>query len=581
MKYILSVYLRPYYGRMSLGFVIKFIGTIMDLFIPYILANIIDNIIPTGSRKLIVWWGFLMIFCSGLAVLFNIIANRMASKVARNTTEKLRHDLFSKVMYLSNRQMDELTKPSVISRMTSDTYNVHQAVGQMQRLGVRAPILLIGGILVTLTLDAALACVLLAVLPVLGVIITLISRKSIPLFTGLQEATDRFVRLVREDISGIRVIKALSKKEFEKEKFDSINSEVVSKEKTAGRLMAVMNPSMNFLLNIGFVMVLLTGAYRVNAGTSEVGKILAFMTYFTLILNALMMVSRLLSAFSKAVASADRISQVLLFGEDMKAEPVGEAKTTAQKCESAHNFIVFDKVTFSYYGNRANLKEISFALKEGETLGIIGATGSGKSTLAKLLMRFYDVDEGAIYLGGENIKTIEPERLYHQFGVVFQNDTIFEESIIENVRLGRELGSDQIWNALTYARAREFVEEKSDQMGEKLTIKGANLSGGQKQRVLIARALAGKPKILILDDSSSALDYKTDAMLRKEIREHFKGTTTILIAQRVSSILQADHILVLDDGREIGFGKHEELLENCPEYAEIARTQMGQTEQAG
>ena len=272
MKQIILRYISPYYKRMGMGFMIKFFGTIMDLCIPYILAYIIDTVIPMRSRSMVIFWGLLMLICSGVAVSFNIIANRMASKVSSDATEIIRHDLFSKIMYLSNAQTDDFTKPSLISRMTSDTYNLHQMFGRIQRLGVRAPILLIGGICVTFTLDAAMACVLLATLPLLGVITIYVSRRSIPMYAGLQEANDRFVRMVREDIAGIRVIKALSKADYETEKFRDINKEVVERERKNGMVMAVINPSMNILLNLGLVGVILIGAFRVNAGTSEVGK---------------------------------------------------------------------------------------------------------------------------------------------------------------------------------------------------------------------------------------------------------------------------------------------------------------------
>ena len=293
MKQLIARYLSPYYGRMSAGFAIKFTGTIMDLCIPYILAHIIDDVIPLKNSTLVFGWGGLMLLCSVLAVSFNIIANRMASRVASDATEEIRHDLFSKILYLSNAQTDSFTKPSLISRMTSDTYNVHQMLGRVQRLGVRAPILLLGGICVTFTLDASMACVLLAVLPLLGFITAYVSRRSIPMYSGLQEASDRFVRMVREDIAGIRVIKALSRTDWEREKFEGINREVVERERKNGMVMAVINPSMNILLNLGLVGVILVGAYRVNAGTSEVGKILAFTTYFTIILNAMLSISKM------------------------------------------------------------------------------------------------------------------------------------------------------------------------------------------------------------------------------------------------------------------------------------------------
>ena len=588
MKRIITIYLRPYYGRMAVGFLIKFLGAIMDLFIPWILAYVIDNVIPVRSMRLIFLWGGIMLLCSVLAVSFNIIANRMASRVASDATQIIRHDLFAKTMYLSARQTDAFTKPSLISRLTTDTYNVNQMIGRIQRLGVRAPILLVGGVLFTLSLDPVLSGVLLLVMPVLAAVMVTVSRKGMPMYQRLQSCVDGFVCLVREDIAGIRVIKALSKMDYEKEKFDRINRLVVACERNAERTMAVLNPSMNMLLNLGLVGVILVGAFRVNAGTSEVGKILAFMTYFTIILNAMMSISRMFVIISKAVASAARIDQVLACRDDLvlleedealtgkkEEKGAGQEKQAGTEKNPDADEIVFDHVSFSYNKNEPNLKDISFTVKKGEMLGIIGSTGSGKTTLASLLMRLMDVDEGRVMIGGRDVRSFDKEELRSRFGVVFQNDTIFEDSIYENVRMGRSLSHEAIEQALRFAQAEEFTREKERNEGAMLDIRGANLSGGQKQRVLIARALAAGPEILILDDSSSALDYRTDALLRRQLKEHFSGTTTILIAQRISSVMHADHILVLEDGEMLGYGTHEELMETCEVYREISRSQTG------
>ena len=550
----------------------------MDLFIPWILAYVIDSVIPVGSLRLIFAWGGVMLVCSILAVSFNIIANRMASRVASDATQIIRHDLFAKTMYLSARQTDAFTKPSLISRLTTDTYNVNQMIGRVQRLGVRAPILLVGGVLFTMSLDPVLSSVLLLVMPVLAVVMVVVSRKGMPLYRKLQSSVDSFVCLVREDIAGIRVIKALSKMDYEKEKFDRINKMVVTCERNTEKTMAVLNPSMNMLLNLGLVGVIIVGAFRVNAGTSEVGKILAFMTYFTIILNAMMSISRMFVIINKAVASAARIDQVLSCEDDLAllGDKTGqEAENTDTVEADAEKEIVFDHVSFSYNKKEPNLKDISFTVRKGEMLGIIGSTGSGKTTLASLLMRLMDVDEGRVLIGGRDVRSFEKEELRSRFGVVFQNDTIFEDTIYENVRMGRQLGREEFVQALSYAQAEEFTQEKERSEGGMLDIRGANLSGGQKQRVLIARALAARPEILILDDSSSALDYRTDAMLRRQLKENFSGTTTILIAQRISSVMHADHILVLEDGEMIGYGTHEELLMGCAVYREISRSQTG------
>ena len=597
MKKIISFYLKPYYKRMGIGFAVKFTGSIMDLCIPWVLAYVIDNVIPMKSLQKIYLWGGVMIFCSFVAVAFNIIANRMASKVASEATQIIRHDLFAKTMYLSARQTDAFTKPSLISRLTTDTYNVNQMIGRIQRLGVRAPILLVGGIIFTMALDPVLASILLLVMPVLALVMAAVSRKGMPLYRKLQETADKFVCLVREDIAGIRVIKALSKMDYEKDKFDRVNTMVVTCERNAEQTMAVLNPAMNILLNLGLVGVILAGAYRVNAGTSEVGKILAFMTYFTIILNAMMSISRMFVIINKAVASGARIEQVLDCEEDMvrifgdecgvkagkeRGEEPGEkpgeklGEGAGKEEQGQYGEIVFDHVTFSYNKNEPNLNDISFCVNKGEMLGVIGATGSGKTTLAALLMRLVDVDQGRILIQGQDIRSMEKKELQKKFGVVFQNDIIFEDSIFENVRMGRELSREDVRKALGYAQADEFTREKERNEGAMLDIKGANLSGGQKQRILIARALAAKPDILILDDSSSALDYRTDAKLRKQLKEHFRNTTTIMIAQRISSVMHADHILVLEDGEMIGYGTHEELIEQCQVYKEISRSQTGE-----
>ncbi|MBS6647055.1 MAG: ABC transporter ATP-binding protein, partial [Clostridiaceae bacterium] len=303
-------------------------------------------------------------------------------------------------------------------------------------------------------------------------------------------------------------------------------------------------------------------------GETQVGKILAFMTYFTIILNAMMSISKMFVMISKGMASAERVVTVLDAPEEMLKEMASDE-------EKRESMVEFDHVSFSYNKGENNLEDISFRLNKGETLGIIGETGSGKSTIVNLLMRFYEADQGSIWIDGQKVQNVKLEELRKKFGVVFQNDTIFAKSIMENVDMGRDLDENQIKEALLYARAAEFVSQKGGDIRSMLDIKGANLSGGQKQRILIARALAAHPKILILDDSSSALDYKTDAALRKEIRDHFSDTTCVIVAQRISSIMHADHILVLEDGRAAAYGTHEELMKSCQIYQEISNSQMG------
>ena len=560
-------YLRPYLPRISLGLAIKFTGTIMDLLLPWILSYMIDDVVPLKEVPRIVFWGGAMVACAAVALITNIVANRMASWVAQHTTEALRHDLFSKISHLSCGQIDSFSIPSLESRLTSDTYNVHQMIGMMQRLGVRAPILLIGGIFITLMLEPVLALILIAVLPLIALVIYGVSKKGIPLYTKLQQGVDAMVRTVRENVTGIRVIKALSKTDYEKERFSSVNSEVVRREKTAGITMALTNPLMNLFLNVGLTVVIIVGAFRVDSGLTQPGKILAFLTYFTIILNAMLSITRMFVMLSKGTASAERIREVLDTPEELALLP-------SDDMDGAYH-IIFDRVTFSYQKKEANLRDISFRLKRGERLGIIGATGCGKSTIVSLLMRLYDADAGEIRIGGQRVEAIPPEVLHTKFGVVFQNDILFADTIAENIDFGRGLSREQIEKAAACAQAMEFIQSLPDGFEHRLTAKGTNLSGGQKQRLLIARALAGDPEILILDDSSSALDYKTDSLLRQALAREYPGVTTIVIAQRVSSILHADHILVLEEGRELGYGTHPELMESCELYREISRSQMG------
>lgn len=566
MKRILS-YLIPYRWRIALGLTIKFTGTIMDLLLPWILSYLIDTIVPRRSMVQIVIWGIAMAVCAVIALVTNVIANRMASRVAQRCTQAIRHDLFSRISYLSCSQIDKFTIPSLESRLTTDTYNIHQMIGMMQRLGVRAPILLLGCVTLTLMLEPVLATVMICTLPLLGAVVFTVSKRGIPLYSSLQRAIDRMVRTVRENITGIRVIKALSKTDYEKSRFKEVNGEVVRREKKAGITMALTNPAMNLFLNLGLACVILVGAVRVNAGLTQPGKILAFLTYFTIILNALLSITRIFVMISKATASAERIREVLDEPDDLT---LSESKGGAKDLH-----IAFNNVSFAYGGSKEILHNINFELLRGQTLGILGATGSGKSTIVSLLMRMYDADCGEILIDGENVKSLKPQKLNTKFGVVFQNDFIYADSIRANIDFGRGLTDSQIEKAARCAQAMEFIQSLDDGFDHQLSAKGTNLSGGQKQRLLIARALAANPEILVLDDSSSALDYRTDARLRQALREQYKDTTTIIIAQRISSIKHCDHILVLDDGKEIGYGTHQELLESCEVYRQISQSQMG------
>lgn len=364
----------------------------------------------------------------------------------------------------------------------------------------------------------------------------------------------------------MRVIKALSKEEFESRRFDKANRHLSDSERHAGVQMAISQPLMTLLLNIGLAAVILLGAHFVNADLTKPGKIIAFIQYFTLMSTALATISRIFVRYTKSLASANRIDEVLRSAAESRT---GDAATAKDE-----PYIVFEKVCFSYNGKRDDLSEVSFSLKKGGTLGIIGATGSGKSTLIQLLMRFYDADSGNIRIGGRDLYAYDNAELRALFGTVMQNDFISADTVAENIRFGRAIDDAAVRRGAVLAQAAEFIEGFEDGYEHALTAKGTNLSGGQRQRILIARALAGDPEILILDDASSALDYKTDAALRRAIREQTHATT-IVVAQRVSSVMSADHILVLDGGRVIGAGDHAHLLANCAVYREISDSQMG------
>ena len=579
-------YIKPVLWPMIGGLTLKFIAAMFDLTIPYFLETIIDKAAPTGQINQVLFWGVVMLVCSVLALVTNVTANRMAVRNTSKVTKTLRHDLFAKISNLSARKTDEFTVSSLISRLTTDSYNVNDMLVRVQRIGVRAPFLLIGGIIITLTLDPVLTLVLVAMLPIIAVVVYFVTKYSVPIYTHCQQILDKLVRTVQENATGVRVIKALGKGEHERKRFDNVNAGLANENKKAGVIMAITNPAATIVLNIGLTLVVIVGARRVNSGLTEPGTILAFLSYFTIILNAMLGITRVFVICSKGSASAKRIESVLLAEDDMPILPEEENAQT-ENADAPH--IEFRGVTFSYNkkeetdGLRSeerdyiknNLTDISFTLNRGQTLGIIGATGSGKSTIVNLLIRFYDPDKGTVLVDGRDVRCIPREELCKKFGIAFQNDFIMANSIFENISFGRELTEEQVNRAIVLAQAKQMIDELPEGTGYRLTARGTNISGGQKQRMLIARAVAAEPEILILDDSSSALDYKTDASLRKALHSSLPDTTTVIIAQRISSIMNADLILVLDEGSIIGRGRHSELMESCPEYKLIADTQMG------
>ncbi len=580
-------YMKTYEKSILLVIVMKLAATVSELFLPYILEHLIDDIVPRQQIGQVFLWGLLMVLCALAAFRINVRTNAQAVKNSSRIAYDVRKDLFEKTINLSGSQFDAFGLPSLTSRMTSDSYNVQNFARFVQTMFVRAPITLIGGVLVMLAMDAALSSILIGMVPLLIAVIILISMKGIPLYQGVQSALDKVVRVMRENITGIRVVKALSKTEYEKRRFHEANADMADRDIGVGVFMALPAPIMQLSLNCGLVAVIWLGAKRVNSGTMQPGVILAFLTYFNMIMQSVLAVNRMFTMISKASASGDRIERILQTGESLPVLAQAAAPTDCRIC--------FDHVNFTYRtaplaaedGQAARqteqqrreqeqcLYDISFTLKPGESLGIIGPTGCGKTTIINLLMRFYDPDSGTIYIDGKDVRTYDKDALHRKFGVVFQNDLVFHESLRENIDFGRGLNDEALQSAAEDAQAAEFIHGLEDGLDHMADIKGANLSGGQRQRILISRALAGKADILVLDDASSALDYKTDAKLRKALEAHHRHATLILIAQRVSSIRNLDHILVMDNGRAIGYGSHEELLAGCPAYREICQAQMG------
>lgn len=563
-------YLKPRFGRMSWILVVKSTATLAELMLPYILSHILKNVVVAEDVKKVLLWGGIMLLFAGLALVCHIYANRMASKVSRDFSEDVRRDLFDKTMHLSSAQTDKYTIPSLESRITTDTYNVHHFVGMIQRMGIRAPILLLGGIAITLFMDSFLALGMIALLPFIFVIVYFISKKGVPLYTKVQQSVDKMIRVVREDVMGIRVIKALSKSDYEHRRYEEVNQNLVKDETKAGVIMGTVNPIMTLLMNMGLVLVVAMSASRVANHTSDPETVIAFMQYFTQISMAMMTVTRMFVMYTKSSASAKRIGEILNSEDELFERSKEEFPDI-----DTDNHIVFNDVSFSYNGKKNDLENISFALKKGQSLGIIGATGSGKSTIIRLLLRFYDVSSGGIFIDGQDIRTIDREKLYSYFGTALQNDFLYADTIEENIRFGRDISKEQIVSAAKIAQADGFINEFSDGYKYMLSSKGTNISGGQKQRVFISRAIAGNPEILILDDSTSALDYRTELMLRNALNENFKDTTVITVAQRVSAVKNCDLILVVDNGKIIGSGTHDELMSSCAEYEEISNSQMG------
>lgn len=567
MKTILG-YLRPHALRVAAGVTVKFSAAVLELLLPLLLAHIIDDCVPAGDLPGVFRAGGLMLVMAFGAAFCNITANRMAAWVSMDMTRQLRRDLYRRTLLLSQAQLDRFSVSSIVSRLTNDTYNVHQMFDKIQRGGIRAPMLVLGGLTLTFFQAPSLALVQLAVCSATFLAIWLVTRQGIPRYTRAQEAVDTVVRVLRENAAGVRVVKALACQERERERFAAASRASREAEEAAGNIMAAANPLSDFLLNLGLVLVVLAGAALVDRGRMASGQIVAFLSYFTLIQTATLGLAKLFVKYSKGVASARRIEEILLVPEDQQVRAPEETAPLGPE-------LGMENASFSYLGVEQDLDGASFFLNKGETLGILGPTGAGKTTLVSLLLRLYDADSGVVWVGGQDVSALSREDLRGRFGVVFQNEALLNDSVYENISFLRNLSREEAAAAAKTAQAWEFIEALPEGLDARLDIRGANLSGGQRQRLLIARALAARPGILILDSADSALDYRTAAALHAAVRRDFPGVTLVVISERVASLREADRILVLEDGVIAAQGTHEELLKSCGRYRRMAELQMG------
>ena len=557
-------YLRPYGLRVCCGAAIKFTAAILELVLPLLLARIIDVCVPSGDLSAIWRTGGLMLVLSCGAAVCNVTANRMAAWVSMEVTRVLRRDLYRRVEGLSCAQMDKFSISSLVSRLTNDTYHVHQMFDKVQRGGIRAPMLVLGGLVLTLLRAPVLGLVQLVVCSLTFFTIWLVTRRGIPYYGKAQTAVDTVVRILRENASGVRVIKALACQSRERTRFEAANEDTRRAEETAGCVMAAANPITDLLLNSGLVLVVLSGAVLVNGGRMDAGQIVAFLSYFALIQNATLGMAKIFVKISKGLASLRRIEEIL-------REPADQQVLPSAACSDAE--LGMENVSFSYLGVERDLENANFSLQKGEMLGILGPIGSGKTTLVSLLLRLYDADSGVVWVAGRDVTAQRREEL--RFGAVFQNEALLRDTIYENISFLRGLSREAVTAAAKTAQAWEFIQALPEGLDTRVDIRGANLSGGQRQRLLIARALAGRPEILVLDSADSALDYRTAAALYSAIRRDCPGVTLVMISERIASLREADRILVLEDGKITAQGTHRQLLTRCDRYRRMAELQMG------
>ncbi len=563
-------YMKGYWKECILGPIFKLLEAIFELIVPLVTAKMIDVGIANRDTGYIWKMGGAMFLLAACGLAFALICQYYASKCAYGFGTALRRALYRHVNTLSHSAVDRIGTASLITRITSDSNTVQSGLNMMIRLATRCPFLIIGAAIMAMRIDLKLSIIFLIAIPIIGVLLYSVTCWTIPRYGENQGKLDNITRHTRENLDGVRVIRAFSRQDEEIESYRN-DCDVFAKRSIAvGRVGAILNPASFFIMNMGIVAVLWFGGIRVDTGHLTQGELTAFVNYMTQIALSMVRMAELLISFNKAAASAKRISDVLAEEPEITD---GEKPLTVQEQAPV---LAFDHVTFAYPdGGEAAIHDISFSLRAGETLGIIGGTGSGKSTIANLIPRFYDTTEGTVRIYGEDVRSYTLDSLRQVIGVVPQKASLVSGTIAENLRWGDAAADDaELEHACKIAQAWEFVSQTSRGLETKVTQGGRSLSGGQKQRLTIARALVGHPKLLILDDSMSALDYATDLELRRQLAAEMGDVTKIMISQRATSIQHADHILVMDDGKCVGYGTHDELLVQCPVYADIYHTQM-------
>ena len=559
-------YIKPYRIQAIIGFLFKMTEAFFELIVPMVVADIIDNGIAKNDSNYILKMGFVLFLLAIISYCCALICQYFASKTSQGFGTYLRNDMFKAMNAYDYENIDDIGTPSLITRITNDVNQLQLAVAMAIRLVSRSQFLIIGSLIMAFQINVQMALIFLLSAPLLALCIFLVMSKSLPLYIRIQKQLDRVSLICRENLSGIRVIRAFSKQFQEKNRFEEATQKQKDMQIKVGKISALLNPLTSVIVNIAIIFILYIGGIRVNAGSLTQGEIIALINYMNQILLSMFVFANVIVIFNKASASYKRIQEVLAIHPHIHD---GSGNTNFQK----ENLISFDHVTFAYQGAQA-LKDLNFKILKGETIGIIGGTGSGKSTLVHLIPRFYDVTQGQILIKGNPIQDYPLKGLREMIGIVPQQAVLFTGTIRENIQWGKKDASDsEIKEALRIAQAT-FVDELDEGLDSMIHQGGKNLSGGQRQRLTIARALVKKPEILILDDSASALDFATDAALRKALKT--LDSTTIIVSQRVSSLMHADKILVLSHGELVGMGNHQELLETCSLYQEIAKSQLSE-----